>query len=291
VRKPRACAFHSRLSVKVPADRQRLVAELRRTLGRPARPKALRKTEAAQLLSRRGLSRGELRRSWQSADCGREQTLRPSPETGMEQSRRSCRGNGCANVSLTFECTEARSHAFGVCNDSGRNVGCGKFSRRPDDQRSPGCGTCAERSRHWRSGLGPNAWDALAGGGHANALTVDQQHALTKQRRPLSVHPCSTQSGAERRDAQHDLAGADTARRSFAGTGADGCSTERRGQRPKSSRKRHGRLHEIVGPRDARRQTGLGASVRAQSSGPQKAGVVREGRHRLKLPRRGSRRR
>ena len=39
---------------------------------------------------------------------------------------------------------------------------CSKFSRRSDDQRSPGCSTGAERSRHWRSGLGPNAWDAIA---------------------------------------------------------------------------------------------------------------------------------
>ena len=63
---------------------------------------------------------------------------------------------------------------------------------------APGCGTCAERSRHWRSGLGANAWNAIAWWGHADALAINQQHSLAKQRRPLSAHPSSTQSGTER---------------------------------------------------------------------------------------------
>ena len=36
------------------------------------------------------------------------------------------------------------------------------------------------------------------GTGHADALTINQQHSLAKQRRPLPSHSCPTQSGAER---------------------------------------------------------------------------------------------
>ena len=193
-------------------------------------------------------------------------------------SQDSGRGNGCAKVSLTLRVRNWRSHAYRVCSDDGRNLKRSKRGYRADDRRSSSrrpCGArpCTERSRHWRTRLGPNIRNALARWGHADAHTADQQHAVAKQRRSLSAHPRLTQSGAERCPTECGVAGADTARRSYSGAGTlDG--SERGSERPKSRRQRYRRVHQIVGPTVACQQTGLGASVRAQSSWSQKTGPV-----------------
>ena len=100
------------------------------------------------------------------------------------------------------------------------------------------CGAlrCAKRAGHRRTSPSSNAWNAFARRGHPDALAVNQQHSITKQRRPLSAHPRPSQSGAGRSATQCCLPGANTARRGYSGAGTVGGPTEGWSERPKSCR-------------------------------------------------------
>ena len=133
------------------------------------------------------------------------------------------------------------------------NVGYSKLRCRPDDQRSSSPPPPApKRSRHWRSRLGPDAWNAIAWWGHADALNINQQHALAKQRRPRSLPPVSNpiRRRVQGRPAQPHR---DTFRPAGLHRGGRRRELHREvGPTTESCRNRHRRLHETVGPSDAR---------------------------------------
>jgi hypothetical protein len=96
---------------------------------------------------------------------------------------------------------------------------------------------CARRAGHRRPSRSANAWNAFARWGHPDALALNQQHSITKQRRPLSAHPRPPQSGAGRSATQCHLTGANTARRGYSGrAGTVDGPTEGWSERPKSCR-------------------------------------------------------